>query len=109
MEEKNVEATSQMKEMRGSLLPASERLFVSDRVAWSFSKIFSMYTSPIRGTAQIKTDKKDDHIVKRLTCKVTKSSFTDNEKIFVGVSVFGLTVVVVLREDKADKGPTMVA
>lgn len=53
-EEKNVEATSQMKEISGSMLPASDRLLVSDRVAWSFSKIFSMYTSPIRGSVQEK-------------------------------------------------------
>lgn len=58
-EEKNVEATSQMKEMSGSMLPASDRLLVSDRVVWSFSKIFSRYTSPIRGSVQVKTDKNE--------------------------------------------------
>lgn len=58
-EEKNVEATSQMKEISGSMFPASDRLLVSDRVAWSFSKIFSMYTFPIRGTGKVITDQKD--------------------------------------------------
>lgn len=109
-EEKNVEATSQMKEMSGSMLPASERLFVSDRVAWSFSKIFSMYTSPIRGTAQIKTDKKRwSYSLASVMQSHKKVLLQIMKKIFVGVSVFVLTVVVVLREDEADKGPTMVA
>ena len=62
-EEKNVEATSQMKETSGSMLPASDRLLVSDRVAWSLSKIFSMYTSPIRDSSVRKTQQKDDYVV----------------------------------------------
>lgn len=83
-EEKNVEATSQMKEMSGSMLPASDRLLVSDRVVWSFSKIFSMYTSPIRGSAQVKTAHKDDYVVlwliRKSTNYVYQKSFLDTDQ-----------------------------
>lgn len=50
-DEKKVEVTSQMKDTRGSMLPASDRLLVSDNVACRFSKIFSKYAAPIRGSS----------------------------------------------------------
>lgn len=54
--EKNVKVTSQMKEISGRKLPSSDKLFVLDRVMWSFSNIFSMYTAPIRDSVQTVTD-----------------------------------------------------
>lgn len=54
--EKNVKVTSQMKEINGRKLPSSDKLFVLDRVMWSLSNIFSMYTSPIRDSAPTETE-----------------------------------------------------
>lgn len=60
--EKNVKVTSQMKEINGRRLPSSDKLFVLDRVMWSFSNIFSMYTSPIRDSAPTETQSQEIEI-----------------------------------------------
>lgn len=54
--EKKVKVTSQMKEISGRRFPSSDKLFVLDRVTWSFSNIFSMYTPPIRDSVQTQRD-----------------------------------------------------
>lgn len=101
-EEKNVKVTSQMKEISGSMLPESDRLLISDRVTWSFSNIFSMYISPIRGSGK-QNLKKWFWWCK----KIQKICTSLDRKQYLPMCIC-FTIVVVLRENQADKHPTVV-